>query len=176
MIVGASECEAVILWQISGRVKAAVIRSVGAFLAAVLVAYVIGAALATQHVLGALTMMGMNIDFGVWAHATLHDLFGMLATYAPLIGVAFLAALPVVLLACRGRPEWRRLGYVVGFFAAIIVMHLLMPAVLNVNPVPATRFFSGLILQGLAGAVGGYVFFLLGRSAALEARAEQKHG
>ncbi|HEY5644351.1 MAG TPA: hypothetical protein VIS76_00280 [Pseudomonadales bacterium] len=152
------------------------IRSVGAFLAAVLVAYVIGAALATQHVLGALTMMGMNIDFGIWAHATLHDLFGMFATYGPLIGVAFLVALPVVLLACRGRPEWRRPAYVVGFFAAMIVMHLLMPAVLNVNPVAATRFFGGLMLQGLAGAVGGYVFFLLGRSAAHGGRAEQQHG
>ncbi len=139
---------------------------------AVLVTYVIGAVLATQHVLGALTMMGMNIDFGVWAHTTLHDLFGMFATYAPLIGVAFMLALPVVLLVCRGHPEWRRLGYAVGFFAAIIVMHLIMPLVLNVNPVAATRLFSGLLQQGLAGAVGGYVFFLLGRSAALEADAE----
>ncbi|MGE0623620.1 MAG: hypothetical protein AB7I04_15705 [Pseudomonadales bacterium] len=148
------------------------IRSIGAFLVTVLVAYVIGAALATQHVLGALTMMGMNIDFGIWAHATLHDLFGMFATYAPLIGVAFLAAVPVILLVCRGRPEWRRIGYVSGFFVAIIVMHLLMPLVLNVNPVAATRLFSGLLQQGLAGAVGGYVFFLLGQSAGLEADAK----
>lgn len=171
--MGASRSEAVILWQISGGVKAAVIRSIGAFLVAVLVAYIIGAVLATQHVLGALTMMGMTIDFGIWAHATLHDLFGMFATYAPLIGIAFLAALPVILLVCRGRPEWRRIGYVVGFFAAIIIMHLIMPLVLNVNPVAATRLFSGLIQQGLAGAVAGYVFFLLGRSAALEADAER---
>jgi len=148
------------------------IRSIGAFLAAVLVTYVVGAMLATQHVLGALTMMGMNIDFGIWAHATLHDLFGMFATYAPLIGVAFLAALPVVLLVCRGHPEWRRIGYIVGFFTAIIVMHLIMPLVLNVNPVAATRLFSGLLQQGLAGAAGGYVFFLLGRSAGLEADVE----
>jgi hypothetical protein len=153
-------------------VKPAVIRSIGAFVAAVLVTYVIAAVLATQHVLGALTMMGMNIDFGIWAHTTLHDLFGMFATYAPLIAVAFLAALPVILLICRGRPEWRRIGYLVGFFTAIIVMHLVMPLVLNVNPVASTRLFSGLLQQGLAGAVGGYVFFLAGRSAALEADAE----
>lgn len=146
------------------------IRSIGAFLVAVLVAYLIGAALATQHVLGSLTTMGMNIDFGIWVHATLHDLIGMFSTYAPLIAVAFLVALPVVLLVCRGRPGWRRLGYVVGFFTAIIVMHLLMPLVLNVNPVAATRVFSGLIQQGLAGAVGGYVFYRLGRAALADVR------
>ena len=71
---------------------------------AVLVAYLIGAALATQHVLGSLTTMGMNIDFGVWAHATLHDLIGMAGLYAPLLAVAFLLAMPVILLVCRGRP------------------------------------------------------------------------
>ena len=64
------------------------IRSILAFVAAVLVTYLIAASLATQHVLGALTEMGMDINFGVWAHATLHDLIGMFATFAPLIAVA----------------------------------------------------------------------------------------
>ncbi|MEM8767579.1 MAG: hypothetical protein AAGE43_09060 [Pseudomonadota bacterium] len=152
------------------------IRSLLGFIAAVLVTYVIGAALATQHVLGALTVMGMNIDFGVWAQATLHDLRGMFMAYASLIAVAFLVATPVVLLVCRGRPGWRRFGYTVGFFAAIMVMHTLMPMVLNVSPVASTRFFGGLLQQGLAGAVGGYVFFLVGRSASLVRAAEGDAG
>lgn len=152
--------------------EAKVIRSFLGFIAAVLVTYVIGAALATQFVLGSLTVMGMSIDFGVWAHATLHDLRGMFVAYASLIAVAFLVATPVVLLVCRGRPGWRRFGYTVGFFAAIMVMHTLMPMVLNVTPVAATRLFGGLVQQGLAGAVGGYVFYLLGRSAALVRSAE----
>ena len=156
--------------------KAAVIRSIGAFLVAVLVAYLIGAALATQHVLGSLTTMGMNIDFGIWAHATLHDLIGMAGTYAPLLAVAFLAALPVILLVCRGRPGWRRIGYTTGFFAAVIVMHSLMPMVLNVTPVASTRMFGGLIQQGLAGAVGGYVFYKLGRASLADARAAADSG
>ena len=160
-----------ILWQTFQGMEAAVIRSIGAFLVAVLVTYLIGAALATQHVLGALTVMGMNIDFGVWAHATLHDLIGMAATYAPLLAVAFLVALPVILLICRGRPGWRRIGYTTGFFAAVIVMHWLMPMVLNVTPVAATRQFGGLIQQGLAGAVGGYLFYRLGRAHLQDAKA-----
>ena len=155
----------------------AVVRSTFAFFAGVLVAYLVGAALATQHVLRSLTDMGMNIDFGIWAHATLHDLIGMFAAYAALICAAFLVALPVIVLVCRGRPGWRRIGYVTGFFAALVAMHLIMPQVLDVTPVAATRYFSGLLLQGLAGAVGGYVFYLLGRSAGLERAAlETGHG
>ena len=57
-----------------------------------------------------------------------------------------------------------RLGYTVGFFVAIIAMHLIMTAVLNVTPIAAARFFGGLLQQGFAGAVGGYVFYRLGRS------------
>lgn len=140
------------------------IRSILAFVVAVLITYLIGASLATQHVLGALTEMGMNIDFGVWAHATLHDLIGMFATYAPLIAVAFLVALPVVLLICRGRSGWLRFGYTTGFFVAVIVLHLAMTAVLDVTAVAATRFFGGLLQQGLAGAVGGYLFYRWGRA------------
>lgn len=149
-----------------------VIRSIGAFIVAILATYLIGAALATQHVLAQLTSMGMNIDFGIWAHTTLHDLIGMAGTYLPLISVAFLVALPVVLLICRMRPGWRRIGYTVGFFAAIMAMHLLMPLVLNVNAVASTRTLSGLLQQGLAGAVGGYLFFRLGRAYLADAAAE----
>lgn len=145
------------------------IRSILAFLVAVLVTYLIAAALATQHVLGALTEMGMNVDFGVWLNATLHDLVSMAPTYLPLIIVAFLVALPVVVLVCRGRSGWRRIGYTTGFFVGILAMHLLMTAVLDVTPVAATRFFGGLLQQGFAGAVGGYVFYLLGRSSGLDA-------
>jgi len=146
-----------------------VIRSAFAFLVAVLVAYVIGASLATQHVLASLTEMGMDITFGVWLEATSHDLLGMFATYAPLIALAFAIGIPVTLLICRGRPGWRRIGYITGCFTAIIVMHLLMPQVLDVTPVAATRLFGGLIQQGFAGAVAGYVFYLLGRARLAEA-------
>lgn len=148
------------------------IRSILAFWVAVLVTYLIAAALATQHVLGALTDMGMNIDFGVWMSATLHDLVGMAPTYVPLIVVAFLLALPVIILVCRGHQGWRRTGYIAGFFVGIVAMHLLMTALLDVTPVAATRFFSGLLQQGFAGAVGGYVFYLLGRSSQLDAAAD----
>ncbi len=146
----------------------AVIRSIFAFVIAVLVAYSIGAFLATQHVLGALTELGMDITFGVWAEATAHDLVSMFPTYGPLIAVAFAIAIPVAALICRPRNGWHRTGYISACFAAVLVMHLLLPLALDVTPVAAARITGGLLQQGLAGAVGGYVFYLLGRARVLE--------
>ena len=143
-----------------------VIRSLLAFLVAVLVTYAAGAWLATQHVLGALVDMGMNVTFEVWAEASLHDLVGMFPTYAPLLAVALALGLLVAVLIARAKPGWRRIGYVTAGFVAVMVMHLIMRQVLELTPVAATRTGSGLIYQGLAGAIGGYVFWRLGRGAA----------
>jgi len=153
---------------ISRTGKSKVIRSVGAFLLAVLSTYALGALFATWHVLGRLAEMGMGVDFGVPVHAMLHDLIGMFPTYLPLVGVAFLVALPVIVLLARLLPGWRRVAYVSGFAVAMIALHLVMPMVLNVHPVAATRTLAGLLAQGLAGAVGGYLFYVVGRSREVE--------
>ena len=144
------------------------IRSIAAFVAAVAATYVVGAWLATQHVLGALVEMGIDVDFAMWADASLHDLAGMLPTYGPLITVALAIGLGVAALIARNRAGWLRIGYVTAGFFAIIVMHLVMRQVLDVTPVAATRILSGLIYQGLAGAIGGYVFWRLGRGHLVE--------
>jgi hypothetical protein len=140
-------------------------RWILAFVAALGTAYVVAAVLASQHVLGALAAMGMPVDLALGLEVTLHDLVGMLPTLAPLLAVALLAALPVILLICRGRPGWRLLGFVSGFFCAVVVMHLALTAVLDVTPVAAARGTGGLLLQGLAGALAGYVFYRLAGTA-----------
>ena len=138
-------------------------RSIAAFIVAALAAYIVGAWLATQHVLGALTDMGIDVNFAAWADASLHDLVGMFPTYAPLITVAMAIGLAIAALIARKHPGWHRIGYVSAGFFAVIAMHLLMRQALDLTPVAATRIMSGLIYQGLAGAIGGYVFWRLGR-------------
>lgn len=130
-----------------------------AYFAALATVYVVATVLASQHVLGALAAMGMPVDLSVRLEVTGHDLVGMLAAFASLLGVALLAALPVILLICRGRPGWRRVGFVTGFGSAVIVMHLSASWVLDVTPVAAAREVGGLLQQGLAGALAGYVFY-----------------
>lgn len=65
----------------------------------------------------------------------------------------------------RTRPALRLAGFVLGGFAAVMAIHLTLRMVFDMNPLWATTTPMGLILQGLAGAVGGYVFFRLNRIA-----------
>lgn len=139
------------------------VRSLGAFLLALLTAYVVGAAAATQAVMSALIRMGIDVSLADRLQATLHDQVSMFATYAPLLGAAMSVGLVVAVLISRALPGWRRVGYVLAGFVAMIAMHLIMRQVLDLTPVAAARSAGGLLLQGFAGALGGYVFWLTGR-------------
>ena len=138
-------------------------RSFGAFLLALVTAYVVGAAAATQAVMAALIDMGVEVTLADRLAATLHDQVGMFATYAPLIGIALAIGLAVAAAISRGRPGWYRVGYVLAGFTAVIAMHLIMRQVLDLTPVAAARSAGGLLLQGFAGAAAGYVFWYAGR-------------
>ena len=151
-------------------------RSIGAYLLALIAAYVVGAAAATQAVMAALTGMGVEITLADRLGATLHDQVGMFATYAPLIGVALAIGLAVAALISRGLPGWRRVGYVLGGFVAVITMHLIMRQVLDLTPVAAARSAGGLLLQGSAGAVAGYVFWFVGNGRRMDEAGESGAG
>jgi hypothetical protein len=79
----------------------------------------------------------------------------------PLLAVALLLGFLVALAIIRFQPGWRRFGYPVAGFTAILVMHLLVQNTLGLHPIPVTRSSLGLLVQGLAGAVGGYVFYFV---------------
>ena len=136
----------------------ATIRRIAAFLAGVVTAYVLAAFVSTQLVLNAVDRLGVPVDAATRAAAVLHDLPGMAPLYAPLIGIVFLIALPVAALAMRFVPGPRTLGYVLAGTVGLAALHLIMPAVLGMHPLPATRSLLGLAWQAAAGAAGGYVF------------------
>ncbi|MCB1684963.1 MAG: hypothetical protein R3E82_20855 [Pseudomonadales bacterium] len=152
------------------------IRSLGAFLLALLTAYIVGAAAATQAVMSALGQMGVDVSIADRLGATLHDQVSMFATYAPLLAVALTVGLLVAVLISRFLPGWRRVGCVLAGFVAVIAMHLIMRQVLDLTPVAAARSPAGLLLQGFAGALGGYVFWLAGsgRQREVESTAQQR--
>ena len=134
------------------------IRRIGAFAAGVLATYVLAAVASTQMILGEVADLGMPVNFGDRAAATLHDLAGMAMAYLPLIGASLLIAFPVAALALRYVRLPRTLGYTLAGGAAIWVLHLIMIASFGMHPLPATRTALGMALQGGAGLVGGYLF------------------
>jgi len=140
-------------------------RRVAAFLLALLVTYVLAATAATQSVLARLGEMGIVVTFDHRMGAIVHDLFGMLSSFLPLLGVGLLIAFLFTARVDRWVPGWRTPLYVLAGAAAVITVHVSLKIAFDITPVAAARSAGGLLIQALAGAVGGYVFAMSGRPA-----------
>ncbi len=147
--------------------QASKLKTVGAFFAAVVVAYLLGAIVSTQTILQNVVAMEVPVGWGDRIGATLHDLGGMAPTYLPIIAVGFLVAFPLTALIVRFRPNLRSIGYVLAGAVAVLAIHLAMQALLGMHPLPTTRTVLGLLLQGAAGAAGGYAFVRITRQSGI---------
>ena len=131
------------------------------------VTYVLASVAASQAVLAYLARLGREIGFAERMGYWVHDVLGMLSSYALLLLIALLIAFPVAGLIARNNQTLRLIGFVLAGFVGVVAMHLIMQATLGLNPVWATNFTGGLLLQGLAGAVGGYLYQRLQRPVAV---------
>lgn len=153
------------LWQLLSQVKALTPKIIGrifaAYLGAVMVTYLLAATAATQSVLASLEAMGVAVTMGERLSTTGRDLIGMFPAYGAIIAIALAIALPIATTIARFLPGWRAFGLVAAGVVAMTVPHLLMREFLEISPVAATRTVVGLLVQGLAGGVGGYAFYRL---------------
>lgn len=136
------------------------------FISAVLAAYLLASATATQHVANALVSMGIELGVGDRLAMMLKDLLGMATSLLPMIAMGLLIAFVVVALLMRwplrGRLRWRLPLYLLAGFTALIAIHVLMNLMLGLTPVAIARTPLGIVVQGLAGAAGGFVYARLG--------------
>ena len=136
------------------------LRGIIAFFPAVIGAYVLGSVLATQVILANVSSLGLPVTLRDRLHATGHDVLGMATSYLPLMLIAFLVAIPVAVYLGRLLPKHQALLFTLAGVVAVIALHLTMKAVLGLNGVAAVRELHGLVLQGGAGGLGGYLFFV----------------
>lgn len=134
------------------------IKTVLAFFAAVLAAYVVAVLMYSQFNLANLVEMGIEVDLGLRLQTALHDLTGMVGIYFPVLIVAFLIAFGVMRLILNWVPQLRTVGYILSGFAAIFAIDAILGSVFGMHPLAVTRTTMGLLGQCVAGAVGGYVF------------------
>lgn len=134
------------------------IRKAVAYLLAVITTYALATVAATQSVLASLKGMGVTVSFGQRLEAIGHDLLGMANLFLPLIAVALLIAFVVTAVIGRWVPRWRPALHVAAGAVAVVALHLILNAVFDITPIAAARTASGLLVQALAGAVGGYAF------------------
>lgn len=134
------------------------VRTLAAYVAAVLVAYASAAIAHTQSVLASLADMGVTVTAADRLQATFHDLVGMAPLYLPIMATGFAVALPVAAAVIRARPRWRPLGYSLAGGAAVLVIHVVLYQTFSITPIAAARTTAGLTVQALCGALGGWVF------------------
>ena len=142
-------------------------RTLGSYIAAVIVAYCFGALFISQGNIAAVTGLGFDVTMSQRLGAIVHDVSGMTDIYLPLVAVSLLLGLPVAFAVVRKNPHLRMIGYVSAGFVALLAMHVIMKAVLGLSGIAPTRTILGILAQGVAGGIGGYLFCRLsGQSSA----------
>ena len=138
-------------------------RYVKAYLGAVLLTYLVGAAAITQVNLGSLQNLGASIDVATRLSATWADLQGLVMPYLVLVAIALLIGFVVTGQISRFFPLHRWWLYPLAGLVALIAMHLILKAVIGLWGVAGARPAIGLVLQGLAGLVGGWLYARISR-------------
>ena len=133
-------------------------RTLGSYIAAVIVAYCFCALFISQGNIAAVTGLGFDVTMSQRLGAIVHDVSGMTDIYLPLVAVSLLLGLPVAFAVVRKNPHLRMIGYVSAGFVALLAMHVIMKAVLGLSGIAPTRTLWGLLAQGVAGGIGGYLF------------------
>lgn len=132
-----------------------------AWLLAVLATYLVAATLVSFFNMASLRDIGVELTAAHLLGAAWHDITHMYDLYLPIIAVALLIALPVAWwLATRGIADAKYL-YPLAGFVALLTVHIAMYLVFGMSAIAATRELPGLLAQGMAGALGGLVYFRL---------------
>lgn len=137
------------------------VRIIGGYAVAVLVTYVFGAIFISQGNIASVINMGFDVTIGQRLEAMLHDVSNMTDIYLPVVAVSFVLALSVAAIIIHFVPDLRLIGYTLAGFAALIAVHVLVKTVFGISGIAPTRTMVGLLAQGLAGALGGYMFHLV---------------
>lgn len=137
------------------------ITRLGVYLLAVIVAYLLASFFATQSVVSSLAGMGVEVGFSDRVSMTLKDFAGMASLFLPMVAFALLAAFLISAMLCRWWAPWRIPIYLLAGAAAVITIHLTLNLAFGITPIAVARSTGGLLLQGLAGAAGAYLYIRL---------------
>lgn len=126
--------------------------------AAVVTTAVSGSVIQSQINLAAISALGQRISVSERFGMTLFDLSSFGPNWIAIIAFSFLLAWPVAGLLVRRWTGLRRLLFPLAGLVAVVTALLVMDAMLPVTVVAAARTLTGMLLLGLCGALGGWVY------------------
>ncbi len=133
-----------------------VLRNLAPFFAAVFLGAACASVFATQFVIAALEAVNVDIPFTTRLATTFTDL-AVLQALAPLFAACYLPGFEVAALCTRHLPGTRRFWFIVGGFTSVLAGLLLLESVFGAMMLAGARSTAGLIMQAVAGAIGGWL-------------------
>jgi len=153
-------------------------RVILAFVAAVLVAFFLGAAVLTGFdQAGFAVAHGGPLSFGQrlgWYLVTMKGLALEVGLYPLLLGVGLLIAFLAAAFVKRIAPNLRFWWYAGAGAVAIVTLVLTLKAVMGLFVIPGARTVAGIAAQGVVGLVAGGVFAMLSRRSEQRGRFSQR--
>jgi len=134
------------------------------FLAAVLIATLLGCIVQTQFNIAAIAGLGIEIRWPQRISMTLHDLGSFAPIYGAMVAVTLLLALPVAARCARAWPRARPWWFLAAGACGILVAFQIADAALPMPTfIAATRGPGGLLTMMASAALGSGAFGLLSR-------------
>ena len=133
------------------------LRYLIAFIISVLAASIIASMFSTQFVVAGLRELGVEIPVATRLAMTFGDL-AILKSLGIIISLCFLAGFLVAGLVKRTLGGSRLSWYAMAGGLSLTAALLLMEQVLQLMPIAGARSTAGMFTQGLAGAIGGFIF------------------
>ena len=131
-------------------------------LVSALITTVLSMIISTQRVIGALSDIGADIGLSERLSMTGYDVFRFGSLFLPFCLIAFLVAMTLASWLGRRKPSIAMPLFAgAGFFAMIVMLRLMKMAFFDVNIVAGARDLTGYILVGIAGLIGGVLFWRL---------------
>jgi hypothetical protein len=136
-------------------------KRLAAYLSAVAAAYLLASVTATQAVIASLGGMGVHVGMAERLAMSLRDIPGMAPMFLPMVAFALLIAFMSCALLSRWLRRWRLPLYLLAGATGVICIHLGLHLAFGITPVAIARTGAGLLVQGIAGAIGGLVYLAL---------------
>jgi len=151
------------LANLEGATMAVLARRLMLFVLAVLATEILAALASTQFVLAGLTDLGVTVTFAQRLTMTLQDIVGMMGIYLPVLAFALALGFGFTAIVLRRLDiswgTWAAWGYPCAGFVAVLTALFAVFSLFDITPIAGARSTAGLFAQGLAGALGGALFY-----------------
>ena len=134
------------------------LRTLAAFLAALIVGFTLASAFHSQFVLARLAGVGAQIGLGDRLRMTLGDIAGLAPSYGAILGIALAIGFAVAWVVKRFLKPLAAIAYPLAGAAAVATALQLMSMQFEMTPVAGARGPLGFAAQCAAGALAGWVF------------------